>query len=168
MKYHWGTALKNNQLEPTVELDIPKVEKPDLTPTNVVVPTIEVDPVIEPTETIDKYQPAIIKNGPAVSLIDAMTKDQIALECQKLYSESFGMADDLNAEILVGNCVVSNYQEPFEESNIKTAQLLQQEQYKKKRIINLCRQQILQPRNNEFSGLEKQLLIGICVSSKIN
>jgi len=177
MQYHWGETLKKSTSKPAqeqLELSIPKAEDLVEEPQDLTVPIIDVEPFDsedalseEENQNNDLFQPEIIKNGPTIALIDSMTKDQIAIECQQLYNQSFNMADDPSVDLLIGNCVVSNYQEPFEES-IKTPQIIQKEQRIKQRAISNCRYQILQPDNNGLSGIEKQLLIGICVSNQIN
>ena len=176
MQYHWGETLKKSTSKPPqeqLELSIPKAEDLVEEPQDLTVPIIDVEP-LESEDTLseedqnnDLFQPEIIKNGPTIALIDSMTKDQIAIQCQQLYNQSFNMADDPSVDLLIGNCVVSNFQEPFEES-IKTPQIIQKEQRIKQRAISNCRYQILQPDNNGLSGIEKQLLIGICVSNQIN
>ena len=197
LKYHWGDAIKNTKkVQEQAELTIP-VEESTEEPTeetplvdsmqdstedptdDSAIPIIDVPPFdADETEISDDdmdqsnpddeaYQPEIIKNGPAIALIDSMTKDQVALQCQHLYNSSFDMANDPNIELLIGNCVVSNFQEPFEEIP-KTPQMLQQEQRIKQRAISNCQYQILQPDNSYLSNIEKQLLVGICVSNQIN
>ncbi|HIP94582.1 MAG TPA: hypothetical protein EYH20_04520 [Leucothrix sp.] len=187
MKYHWGDALKRTSSKTSqhLELNIPNAEELTVESLDSTVPIIDVEPYdtedmaaesveaegVEGDESIDAskdiFQPEIIKNGPSIALIDAMTKDQLALQCQQLYFKTFKMAEDPSVELLVGNCVVSNYQEPFEES-IKTPQMIQEEQRLKQRAISNCQYQILQPNNNALSGVEKQLLIGICVSNQVS
>jgi len=177
MQYHWGETLKKSTSKPPqkqLELSIPKAEDLVEEPQDLTVPIIDVEPLEaedalseEENQNDELFEPEIIKNGPTIALIDSMTKDQIAIQCQQLYNQSFNMADDPSVDLLIGNCVVSNFQEPFEES-IKTPQIIQKEQQIKQRAISNCRYQILQPDNNGLSGIEKQLLIGICVSNQIN
>lgn len=168
IKYHWGDAIKkiiSNQ-QTQIELKIPKVEEPKVNPTIINHKVDEVGEGAGLPENINIFQPEIIKNTPATSVVDAMTKDQIALQCQQLYYQVLGMDEDINAELLIGNCVVSNYQEPFENS-IKTPQIIQNEQHLKVKAINTCRQKLLRPENESFSGIEIQLLIGVCVSNQM-
>lgn len=186
MKYHWGDALKRStdKNAQQLELDIPSAEELTVEPIDSAIPVIDVEPYDNTDDNIgdnadnmnnaddinankDTFQPEIIKNGPAIALIDTMTKDQLALQCQQLYNKTLDMADDPSVELLIGNCVVSNYQEPFEES-VKTPQMIQLEYQAKQRAISNCRYQILQPKNDALSGIEKQLLIGICVSNQIS
>lgn len=177
MQYHWGERLKRSTLkkpQDQLELNIPNTEDLTVESQDLSIPIIDVEPY-EPEDAANEeenqndelFQPEIIKNGPTIALIDAMTKDQIAIQCQQLYNKSFNMAGDPNVDLLIGNCVVSNFQEPFEE-NIKTPQIIQQEQQIKQRAISNCRYQILQPNNDELTSIEKQLLVGICVSNQIN
>jgi len=197
LKYHWGDAIKNSkeiQKQPELTTPVEESAKESTEETPLVdsmqdstedptddsaIPIIDVPPFdADETEINDNeadqtnpdgelYQPEIIDNGPTIALIDSMTKDQIALQCQHLYNTSFDMANDPTVDLLIGNCVVSNYQEPFEETP-KTPQMLQQEQRVKQRAISNCQYQILQPDNSSLSNIEKQLLIGICVSNQIN
>ena len=177
MQYHWGETLKKSVSKPPqeqLEPAIPETENLVEGSQDLTVPIIDVEPLEsedalseEENQNDESFQPEIIKNGPSIALIDSMTKDQIAIQCQQLYNQTFNMADDPNVDILIGNCVVSNFQEPFEES-VKTPQIIQQEQRIKQRAISNCRYQILQPDSDGLSGIEKQLLIGICVSNQIN
>jgi len=193
LKYHWGDAIKNTtaaqkQTELTIPVEESTEEIPladsiqdsteDLTDDSAIpiidIPPFDADKIEISDNNVDQsnpdaevYQPEIIKNGPTIALIDSMTKDQIALQCQQLYNSSFDMANDPTVDLLIGNCVVSNYQEPFEETP-KTPQMLQQEQRIKQRAISNCQYQILQPDNSSLSNIEKQLLIGICVSNQIS
>lgn len=187
IKYHWGDALKNisekKDAGKQIELNIPDQEQPASTDADIVADETADETANETAnetadETADEneqindpeesFQPEILKNTIATSLIDAMTKDQIALECQQLYNQSLGMLDDPSVDLLIGNCVVSNYQEPFEDNGIKTPQMIQQEEQRKLKAVYNCRYQILQSGDNELTDIQKQLLIGICVSNQLS
>lgn len=164
MKYHWIDAFKKEdaQLKSNVaEIAVPKPEVANDLVTDFI------DDSESHSDEENFFLPEIIKNNAATSLIDAMTKGQIALYCETLYYQSLNMAEDPNADILIGNCVVSNYQEPFQET-IKTTKMFQQEQQLKLQAVKYCRQDIQDFSNNDFSNIEKELLVGICVSNHIN
>ena len=177
MKYHWVDAFKKeddqkmlaqkgrNKTDQTLSSKVELSDVPPITMSPDVSDGIVTDFVAdaESNDGESPFLPEIIKNTAATSLIDSMTKDQIALYCQTLYYKSLDMVEDLNAEILIGNCVVSNYQEPFQET-IKTQVVLQREQQLKLRASKNCRYDIQQPENASYTNIEKELLIGICVS----
>jgi len=165
MKYHWVDAFKKEetQVKQNISEIAPAMPKPEVI--NDLVTDFVADS--ENKSNDDFFLPKILKNTAATSLIDAMTKDQIALHCETLYYKSLSMTDDPNADILIGNCVVSNYQEPFQKT-IKTTQMLLQEQQLKLQAIKYCRQDAQILANSDFSNIEKELFIGVCVANYIN
>lgn len=168
MKYHWGDTIKKLDSTQQIELKLPEMKMP---PFNSTTPRIMDDGLGDATvfsKETKKFQPAIINNPPALSMVDGMTKEQITLQCRKLYHQSLGISNDPNSALLIGNCVVNNYQEPFQNNSVRTAKMIEKNKHVKLRAINLCRQRIIHTQNNGFSGIEKQLLVGICVSNQIS
>ena len=161
MKYHWGDALKRADNPKNTELVIPPQKTVPVLLEN------SESAIISEAGGAGNFQPKILKDAPKDTLLGAMTKDQIALHCQQFYSESLGINAEEGIDLLIGNCVVSNYQEPFEVS-MKTPQNIQQDLSKKLQATNNCRRQILQMYDNTLSGVETQLAIGICVSNQIS
>ncbi len=162
MKYHWNELLKKQETPTTLEIPSPQSSPEVITPQ-----IIQATPEGKTGErNNNNFQPEIIKNTAATSPIDAMTKEQIFSHCENLYKTSLNMADVPNIDLLIGNCVVSNYQEPFEIS-MKSPQEVKQEQNRKIQAIKKCRQ-ILFMDNKTLSNIEAELRIGICASNLIS
>ena len=90
-----------------------------------------------------------------------MNKEQITEHCINLLSQS--IKDTLTLELATVNCVVSNFQETFQNINSEPVK----ESINKKRVLQeQCRLEY--NRSPQYSLLEKQLLIGICISDNLN
>ena len=152
IKYHWGDHLTAEN-STSVELTIPDAVEPDTDATT----------KIDSDSNNENYD--IVKNDNSAStLISSMNKEQIAEQCIKLLSQT--ISDDLALELATVNCVVSNYQETFENNTISAEQAEQIS----KRTANLNEQcQLrLNQQNNFHTTIEYQLLTGICVSDLLN
>lgn len=149
IKYHWGDHLKQSKPD-VVELAIPEsIGKDEITKATIVEP-----------ETFDL---GIVKNSDTSStLLTSMNKEQMAEQCIKILSRT--IKDELALELATANCVVSNYQETFQDNKITDEQA---KQIEKRKIVfqNQCKQQYSQ--KNAFNPIESQLLIGICVSDRL-
>ena len=151
VKYHWGDYLKPS-LDTSIKLSIP-----DKIITSVNIQTAE-------ENNSNSFDPEIVKNNTDSTLITSMNKEQITEHCINLLSK--GLKDPLTLELTTVNCVVSNYQPTFQNSK-KLNNDLEAGLKKKKLLFNQqCKQQYNQSSQN--SMLEKQLLVGICVSDKLN
>ena len=86
---------------------------------------------------------------------------QITEHCSNLLSQN--IKDALTLELATVNCVVSNFQETFQNINndSETKNLS-----KKRSVQEQCRLQY--NKSPQYSLLEKQLLIGICISDALN
>jgi len=151
MKYHWiGFFQTGNNQDMTLSIpDLPV--SPELANNGVEEEKIEGD-----------FQPEIIPTLSSDSLIENMTKNQVEENCLQLYQEE---TDELLLELAVGNCVLSNFNDPYQELSEErgTASNNRQKQTHKKNIINTCSQKVDEMSyNNE---IERQLLIGICLSN---
>jgi len=150
MKYHWiGYFQRGNNQDMTLSIpDIPV--SPELANNGVEEENVEGD-----------FQPEIIQTLSSDSLLDNMTKIQVEENCQQLYQEE---TDELLLELAVGNCVLSNYNDPYQEVSEEkgTSSNNRQKQTQKKNAIDTCSQKVDEiSYNNE---IERQLLVGICVS----
>jgi len=149
INYHWGDYLKPEP-KPSTELSIPEKSYTNET----------VDKV---TSKIVVYNPEIVDSKIDNALLDSMNKEQIAEHCINLLSKN--ISDEVTLELATVNCVMSNYQETFQNSQssadeLKSAQL---KQLKLKRQCTSEYQQI-----NQLSQIDRELLIGICVSDRMN
>ena len=148
IKYHWSDYLKADKSSIVSTLEIPPINsnsnnKPDFNNKKRVEPetfTPEIIPLVEDND-----------------LISSMNKDQVELHCKSLLSKSIKNSDQLNLAII--NCIVSNYQESHQTINDKSYM------QKKEKISQICQQQFIS--NNNYSNLEKQLLVGICISDRL-
>jgi len=153
MKYQW-TGFAINQGTGTQELEIPEAKDKSIVETE--------NSAVDSTEN---FEPELIDIASANSLLESMTKAQIYQSCQGLITATKGNNPDNNfaSELAVVNCVVSNYQETFQHRGDKQST----DNIDKKTQISLkCNQEIMPLAN--FSLLDKQLLIGICVSDLLS
>ena len=151
VKYHWGDHLKTVP-DASIELSIPDKKLTDI--------NIQ---IVEGNNS-NFFDPEIVLNNTDSTLITSMNKEQITEHCINLLSK--GLKDPLTLELATVNCVVSNYQPTFQNSK-KLNNDLEAGLKKKKLLFNQqCKQQYNQSSQN--SMLEKQLLVGICVSDKLN
>ena len=148
INYHWGKYLKGDEGS-TVTLSIPE--------------KAEVDPDISNSSKVVTYSPELLQSNSANALLDSMNKEQMTEHCVNLSSKQ--IKDPLLLEIATVNCVVSNYQETFQ--NIKKAYAGSKHSPQKERQLrSKCRLQYIT--NNEYTVIEKELLIGICVSDNLS
>lgn len=106
MKYHWVEVF-NKSSQQLTELTIPQVSEKD---------AFASDPQIVST-AVDSYSKTdkteIIETDKSSSPLANMTKQQVLEYCQKRFKTQ-GFSEDAII-VAVGNCVVNNYQEPYEE-----------------------------------------------------
>ncbi|HIQ14174.1 MAG TPA: hypothetical protein EYH38_01205 [Leucothrix sp.] len=150
MKYHWVETFQNKVNK--IELNIPAQ--------SAVIG--EFDNVKLDEGSPKDFQPILIQGQEqgASALLADMTKGQIAEQCQKLFRKT-AMDKDLR-ELAVGDCVVSIYRKKTILSSIQN----RQDQVKRKNATQQCQRTI---NHTKFSNeIERQLLVGICVSDKLN
>ena len=154
MKYHWVETFQNKVNR--IELNIPAQ--------SAVIG--EFDNVKLDEGSPKDFQPSLIQGQEqeqeqeASALLADMTKGQIAERCQKLFRKT-AMDKDLR-ELAVGDCVVSIYRKKTILSSIQNRQA----QVKRKNATQQCQRTI---NHTKFSNeVERQLLVGICVSDKLN
>jgi len=147
VKYHWGNQFNISE-EHSLELKIPIKVVTDNSDINV-------------NKTKNPYAPEIINNNVESTLISSMNKEQIAEQCINLLSKD--IKDNIALELATVYCVVSNYQETYQTENSQNSAELQR---MKVVFSKECKDQFNQ--SNQYSLVEKQLLIGICISDKLN
>ena len=151
VKYHWGDYLKSNS-DSSIKLAIP-----DEITTNVNIETTVI-------ENSNNYDPEIVKNNTVNKQLSSMNKEQITEQCINLLSRD--LKDPLILELATVNCVVSNHQPTFQNSQ-KLSNELEISLNKKKLLLRKqCNNQYIQ--NTQYSLLEKKLLVGICISDKLS
>ena len=153
VKYHWGDHFKpvpNGSVELSIPVKDQKFAKKE---------KIEIS-------TNDQFNPEIEKNITGDTLLTSMNKEQITEQCINLMSKNSTSIDSLSLELATVNCVVSNHQETFQVSHKLSNKLT--EKFKSQYLLfkQRCNKQFLQ--NSSYSSLEKELLIGICVSDRLN
>jgi len=142
IKYHWVENFKTGA-DSSLILDIPKKD----------------EFINDEIKSSDIYRPKIIKSDSKNNVIDSMNKEQIADECVNLLGKT--ITKPLDLELATVNCVMSNYQDDFQ-NNAKTDKALELETKRKIKLKLQCQSQYANTK--KYSSLEKQLLIGICVS----
>ena len=151
VKYHWGDHFKKTS-PISMELDIPAQN--DAANNNRVVSNNDAN----------SFDPKIVQGSSASSLIDSMNKEQINEYCINLLSKE--LKDTLSLELASVNCVLSNFQETFQNSNVQNNHNEVEIQNKKSLFKQECDQELTQ--SKKYTAIEKQLLIGICVSDRLN
>ena len=147
IKYHWTDYFSSEQAIKS-ELKIPHIIDDSV--------TVEVNELISDEQ---EFTPEIINRDKTTTIIESMNKEQIAELCTNLLSRNIN--DDLSLELAVVNCVVSNYQETYQ--NVPDNEKIINQ---KNLLSNKCGFEIDQLEN--YSMLEKQLLLGICVSDNLS
>lgn len=150
IQYHWGDKLKETH-DTSVELSLPD---------NKIVSTN--DDVV--TDNSNLFNPEIVINNSADTFLSSMNKEQIAEQCLNLLSKE--LKEPLALELATVNCVMSNHQETFQNSQELNEKLKQEINNKKLLFSQQCKNQLKQ--TTQYSLLEKQLLLGICISDRFN
>lgn len=148
VKYHWGDHLQTDS-DTSIVLSIPDNNH------------IKTKTTLISTNNRNLFEPKIIKGNQNNSLLASMNKEQITEHCINLLSKE--IKDSLSLELATVNCVVSNYQETFQNSNTELAIGINNTK-------SLFQQQCthLYNKSSQYSILEKKLLIGICTSDRLN
>lgn len=149
MKYHWVETFQNKANK--IELNIPAQSS-----------VIGEFDNVKIEGSIKDFQPSLIqgKKHKVSALLADMTKGQIAERCQQLFRKT--AMDKGLRELAVGDCVVSIYRK---NPSIRSTQN-RQIQIKRQNATQQCQRTINQTKvSNE---IERQLLVGICVSDKLN
>jgi len=151
VRYHWGNHF-HTKSDVSIELTLSD-NKLLNTNINVVV-----------ANNSNLFNPEIIKNNKINTLLESMNKEQITEQCINLLSKE--LKDPLTLELATVNCVVSNHQEIFQNAKELNDDL--EVGFNKKKLLfsQQCSNQYKQ--SQQYSILEKQLLLGICVSDKLN
>ena len=162
MKYHWIGFTPNNN-DKNLELKIPKHSQTlaSNTADNSLLSSESIGEEIE-----KDYQPQIIQTPRSSSLVINMTKAQVIESCTQLLKKK--MTDTNLLELAVGDCVISNYRDSIIETPLEEGAMgstsNRQVQLRKNNILKTCRQNI--SFTNTSNEIEKQLLLGICMSGK--
>ena len=151
IKYQWGDYF--NEKSPVYsELQIPQLDKSKYD-------AIEAKYIAKVDE---EFVPEIVDADKSVSFVESMNKEQIIGICKNLLSKS--IKDKLQLELAVTNCVMSNYQDSYQ--SVFTGD----EAIKRNKLHQLatkkCRLGLGHLKTDTV--IEKQLLIGICVSDGLS
>lgn len=151
VKYHWGDHFRAKP-PVTIELNIP--DKRDSKKNNNEVVRID----------LNSFDPDIVQGSSSSSLIDSMNKEQITEHCINFFSKE--LKDPLTLELATVNCVVSNFQETFQNQNVQDKQFEVEAKTKNLLLKQECAREYIQ--NTKYTTIEKQLMIGVCVSDRSN
>lgn len=157
IKYHWGDYLKEKpQASAELKLPIPSDSDNDA--------NTKGSALADQTEVIEGgFSPEIVESTQNESVLDSMTKEQINAACLDLLGNQ--ISDPLMLELASVNCVMSNYEETYQETPERT-QSTQQALKNKALIKQQCQSQV--DSYSHSSPIHRELLIGICVSDKVN
>lgn len=155
MKYHWiGFYSDDNK---NMELTIP--DSPAMLNTN-----NSTNVNSETDQTSEDFQPQIIQSVRSSTTVSNMTKEQIRESCTNLLKRTISNVGLL--ELAVGDCVISNYRDSIREITVSSESLSsaksRQTQIQANNIRNACIQRL--NHKNYSNEVEKQLLLGICMS----
>lgn len=149
IQYHWGDYLKPGS-QTQVTLTIPAKPK-----------DIEVTELVKPLA--DTYNPELLENTVQSTILDSMNKEQMTEYCKTLFGKE--IRDSILLELASVNCVVSNYQETYQ--SIDEGITRSDAEIKEiRQLRNQCAPQFIQ--SDEYTPIEKALLIGVCVSDGLN
>jgi predicted transcriptional regulator len=151
IKYHWGDHF--NKITPIYsELEIPQLDKSKYD-------AIEVNHMDKADEV---YVPEIVVEDKSVLFVESMNKKQVIEFCKDLLSKT--IKDEIQLELAVTNCVVSNYQDSYQNS------FTVDEAEKRKKLRQIATKKCSSELNHikTDSEIEKQLLMGICVSDELS
>ena len=151
IKYHWGDHF-NKKAPIYSELEIPQLDKSKYD-------AIEVNHMDKADEV---YVPEIVVDDKSVSFVESMNKEQVIVLCKDIFSKT--IKGEIQLELAVTNCVVSNYQDSYQ--NVLTADGA----IKRKKLRQIATKKCSSELNHikTYSVIEKQLLIGICVSDELS
>ena len=150
IKYHWVKVLQHKN-DKQISLQLPDNQTEIASP---------------PPELLqeDEFQPEIINQQLIQSKLSNMTKEQITIGCQRLFKTAL---NEGQKELLIGNCVVSNYQESIQAISNIGSTVNRQKLTQKQNAQKNCQNQITRQQKN-LKPLENELLLGICVSNQMN
>ena len=160
MKYHWVSFVFDKNSKPTKVISIDEssnlvaskqisINKPIFAPANA---------AIEDKAPI--FEPIIIDDNSVINVLRNMTKTQLTDKCDQLFAKLYSQSTQ--KDIFVGNCVVSNFNEVFQESPINNSVDADQLKSQRLKADKRCRSQRNLPQT--LTSVEKELLVGICVS----
>ena len=159
MKYHW---VGFNQNDKSTELKIPKRSS--------TLDSENIDKISQfnniVTDNEEDFHPQIIQTVSSNSLVYHMTKMQVAKSCTQLLSNK--VKDVGLLELAIGDCVISNYRDSIIETQVEEGEIRstksRQAQLRRNNVLKTCQQSLsFESYSNE---IEKQLLLGICISGK--
>ncbi|MEH6455437.1 MAG: hypothetical protein V7749_03890 [Cocleimonas sp.] len=150
IQYHWGDKLKETP-KTSIEISLPDNK------------TVITDDVVVINNS-NLFNPEIVINNSKDTLLSSMNKEQIAEQCLNLLSKE--LKEPLTLELATVNCVMSNHQETFQNSKEFNNQLKQEINNKKQLFSQECKNRLNQ--TSQYSLLENQLLLGICISDRLN
>jgi len=151
LNYHWGDYLKTEP-KPSNVLPIPEKTQSDTETQNGLTETSE-----------NNFDPKILADKNNHSLLDSMNMDQIKGHCSNLLNKQ--ISDPVTLELATVNCVMSNFQETFQNSEKLDDEIIITLP-KEIELTKQCTRQFIQ--NKQYSLIEKELLIGICISDGMN
>jgi len=153
MQYHWVDILKPSNSDQTV-LPIPPIKTS--------VKKLNSSNDEEGLKTLPHFTPMIIPTDPSKSLLATLTKDDISQHCLNLFNKSHKTRDA--QDLFIADCVLSNFKEPVQVyQEDKTSSQNQIEQNIKKKC-----QTSLGSDTNKLSIVEKELLVGMCISNSLS
>jgi hypothetical protein len=155
MKYHWiGFYPDDNK---NMELTIP--DSPAMLNTN-----NSTNVNSEMNQASEEFQPQIIQSVRFSTAVSNLNKEQIRESCTSLLRRTILNVGLL--ELAVGDCVISNYRDSIREIDVNTESLSSakngQVQIQKNNSKNACIRRL--NHKNYSNEVEKQLLLGICMS----
>lgn len=163
MKYHWVSLvfdentkseelISNEQLSNLVASKKPSIDTLMLSQAHA---ASNEQPVI--------FEPIIIDQKIEFPALKNMTKTQLTEKCRQLFFKLYNHSNQ--DKIFIGNCVISNFHEVFQETPVE--HLIDAKNIETQRIKadEFCRAQ--QNNKQNLLWIEKELLIGICISKLI-
>ncbi len=155
IKYHWVEKMRPSEQQKEIPIPVAKEANQS------VLAVDDTDPV---KGKENEFEPEMITDVDYADVVANMDKTQILEACTELYTQT--EHDPVLKELAIGDCVVSNYSES-EDGGITRSKNNRQVQTLRKNATLACWKE-LQLGGSEFSQLEQQLLIGVCVANRLS
>ena len=153
IKYHWVEKIRPSEQQK--EIPIPIVVEENQSVQN----GGGAEPVKE-----NEFEPEVITDVDYADVLAKMDKTQIQEACTELYTQT--EQDPILKELAIGDCVVSNFSDSENEQISRSKNNRQIQTLRKNATLSCWKE--LQLGGSDYSQLEQQLLIGVCVANRLS
>ena len=160
MKYHWIEKIHlGNDKQQVIPIPA-RSEKEQVSQTS----TLQEEKNSLVKSSDKDFEPTVVTDVDYAEVIAKMDKEGVFEACTSLYANSDQLLE--LKELAIADCVVSNYSEPDKKTESSSSNN-RQKQIQKKNATLACWKE-LQLGGTDYSKLEQQLLVGVCVADKLS